>query len=407
MDTEHADLKDAKVVWRVRTAGITNSFSDTDWSVPRTIYIYEKPTLALSVTTDLAGSDIIETLTGFPFYIRGKVDLDSYDIQRPVGYHLRVVSNSLYETVDEIGRTKTVNIGDEVYSKYFEVASPSYTLITEMSANNIDLESGVTYTVYCVSDMSTGLTVTATHDFSVVWKDAEYAIAADVSVDTTAYTALITPYCEDETGTLIENLELSVYRRSYDGSYVEIATNIPNNRTSVTDPHPALDYARYRIVATDINTGALSFFDPAGYPVNCSSIIIQWDETWNTFDATGEHDVGGPPWSGSLLVLPYNVNVADSRKRDVEFAEYAGREHPVSYYGTSVSEAPSWSVTIPKDDADTIYALRRLSMWKGDVYIREPSGMGFWANVGVSFNINHNELATQVSIAITRVEGGM
>lgn len=407
MNTEHADLKNAKVVWRVRTAGITNTYSDAEWSVPRTIYIYEKPTLALSVATDISGSDIIETLTGLPFYIRGSVELDSYTVQRPIGYHLRVISNELYDTVDEIGRTKTVNIGDDVYSKYFEVSAPSYALIVEMSASNIDLESGMNYTVRCVADMSTGLSVSNEYTFAVSWIDKEYAISADVSVDTTAYTALITPYCEDENGTLIENLELSVYRRTYEGSYVEIATHIPNNRTSVTDPHPALDYARYRIVATDINTGALSFFDMAGYSVNCTSIIIQWDEAWNTFDATGEHDVGGPPWSGSLLVLPYNVNVVDNRKRAVEFAEYAGREHPVSYYGTSVSEAPSWSVTIPKDDVETIYALRRLSMWKGDVYIREPSGMGFWANVGVSFNLNHNELATQVSISITRVEGGM
>jgi hypothetical protein len=145
----------------------------------------------------------------------------------------------------------------------------------------------------------------------------------------------------------------------------------------------------------------------AGYPINCTSIIIQWNEAWSTFDVTGEHDVGGPPWSGSLLVLPYNVNVADSRKRDVEFADYVGREHSVSYYGTKISEAPSWNVTIPKDDVETIYALRRLSLWSGDVYIREPSGMGFWANVGVSFNINHNEVTTQVTLAITRVEGGM
>ena len=407
MNTEHPDLKNSEIVWRVCTAGITEQFSnlDEDWSTPRTINIYEKPTLGLSVT-NMLGGDILTEISAFPFYIYGDIQMESTTIQRPIGYHLRIVSNSFYETVDDIGRTKIVNVGDDVYSKYFDTDVTN--LIVEMSANNVDLESGIDYTVYCSCEMSTGLTVDSDpYDFQVIWTDVEYAIGADISVDQNAYTALITPYCEDENGNLIENIELSIYRRAYDGSFIEIATHIPNNRTSITDPHPALDYARYRLIATDTETGAVSFYDMAGYPINATSIIIQWDEAWSSFDVTGEHDVGGPSWSGSLLVLPYNVNVADNRKRDVEFADYVGREHSVSYYGTKISEAPSWSVTIPKDDVETIYALRRLSLWTGDVYIREPSGMGFWANVGVSFNINHNELTTQVTLAITRVEGGM
>lgn len=407
MNTEHPDLKNSEVVWRVCTAGITEKFSnlDEDWSTPRTIHIYEKPTLGLSVT-NMLGGDILTEISAFPFYIYGDIQMESTTLQRPIGYHLRIVSNAFYETVDEVGRTKVVNVGDDVYTKYFDTDVTN--LIVEMSANNVDLESGIDYTVYCSCEMSTGLTVeSGPYEFRANWIDVEYAIGADISVDQAAYTALITPYCEDENGNLIENIELSIYRRAYDGSFVEIATHIPNNRTSITDPHPALDYARYRLIATDTETGAVSFYDMAGYPINATSIIIQWDEAWSSFDVTGEHDVGGPSWSGSLLVLPYNVNVSDSRKRDVEFADYVGREHSVSYYGTKISEAPSWSVTIPKDDVETIYALRRLSLWTGDVYIREPSGMGFWANVGVSFNINHNELTTQVTLAITRVEGGM
>lgn len=407
MNTEHPDLKNAEVVWRVCTAGITEEFSnlDEDWSTPRTIHIYEKPTLGLSVT-DTLGGDILIELTSFPFYVVGDLEMEPNDKQWVIGYNLRIVSNSFYETVDEVGRTKIVNVGDEVYSKYFTTDVTN--LIVEMSANNVDLESGIDYTVHCAAEMSTGLTVEAEpYDFQVAWTDVEYAIDADISIDRTAYTALITPYCADKDGNLIENIELSVYRRTYDGSFVEIASHIPNNRTSVTDPHPALDYARYRLITTDTQTGAVSFYDMAGHSINATSIIIQWDEAWSTFDVTGEHDVGGPSWSGSLLVLPYNVNVADNRKRDVAFVDYAGREHSVSYYGTKISEAPSWNVTIPRDDVETIYALRRLSLWTGDVYIREPSGMGFWANVGVSFSINHNDVATQVTLAITRVEGGM
>lgn len=405
MDTTVASLKNAKVQWKVRTAGVTDQFSDTDWSVERTIYIYEKPTLNLSMTSDLAGSGaLITTLSSFPFYIRAVVGLTSYALQKPVGYHLRIVSNGFYETVDDTGRTKTINVGDDVYSKYFDTTQ---TLVVEMSANNIDLESGIDYTVYCTADMSTGLSIEQTHDFTVSWTDVEYTINADISVDQDSCAALISPYCSDTDGSLTEDVTLSVYRREYDGSYMEIATGIPNNNTAVTDPHPALDYARYRVVAKGTETGAISFYDVPGYPVRGIAVIIQWDEAWATFDVTDDTAVDGPPWSGSMLRLPYNIDVTDSRKTDASFVEYVGRKHPVSYYGTQLGETSTWNVDIPKEDKETIYALRRLSIWTGDVYVREPSGMGYWANIGVSFNIKHTEVTVPVTLSITRVEGGV
>lgn len=405
LNTSHANLKNAKIQWKVRTAGVTDQFSDTAWSVERTIYIYEKPTLDLSMTSDLAGiGTLITTLNSFPFYIRGHVALDSYKIQRPVGYSLRIVSNGFYETVDDAGMTKVINAGDDVYSKYFDT---SETLVVEMSANNVDLESGIDYTIICAADMSTGLSVEQSHDFSVDWTDVEYVINADISIDKDTYTALIIPYCTNNEGLPIDNVTLSVYRREYDGSYKEIARDIPNVNTGVTDPHPALDYARYRLVAKDTLTGAISFYDPAGYKVGGSAVLIQWNEEWSSFEVTDTMSVEGPPWSGSLLRLPYNIDVTDNRKTEASFVEYAGRKHPVSYYGTQVGETSTWNMVIPKEDKETIYALRRLSIWDGDVYVREPSGMGYWANVGVTFNIKHKEVSIPVTLSITRVEGGV
>lgn len=409
LNTSNDKLKNAKVQWKVRTAGVTDQFSDTEWSVERTIYIYEKPTLNLSMTSDIEGTgDIITTLTSFPFYIRGLVSLASYALQKPVGYHLRIVSNGFYQTADDTGRTKTINAGDEVYSKYFDNnLIDNITLVVEMSANNIDLESGITYTVYCTADMNTGLTVQQTHDFSVSWTDVSYIINADISVDTESYTALISPYCLDSNSKLIDNVTLAVYRREYDGSYTEIASGIPNDNTSVTDPHPALDYARYRLVAKDITTGAISFYDMAGYPVKGTAVLIQWNEEWSTFDAGEGTDIEAPPWSGSMLKLPYNIDVTDKRGTEVSLVEYAGGKHPVSYYGTQIGETSTWNVTIPKKDKETIYAIRRLSLWSGDVYVREPSGMGYWANVSVSFSLKHKEVTVPVTIEVTRVEGGV
>lgn len=114
-----------------------------------------------------------------------------------------------------------------------------------------------------------------------------------------------------------------------------------------------------------------------------------------------------PPWSGSLLRLPYNVDISENSKPDVALVEYIGRSHPVSYYGTQVGQTATWNTEIVHDDEETLYALRRLQRWMGDVYVREPSGSGYWANITVSFSDKHCALTIPVTINITRVEGGM
>ena len=137
------------------------------------------------------------------------------------------------------------------------------------------------------------------------------------------------------------------------------------------------------------------------------SVVLQWDEEWSSFELVNGDITTNNPRSGSLLKLPYNIDVSDNNKSDVNLVEYIGRKHPVSYYGTQVGSSANWNVEIPKTDKDTLYALRRLAVWMGDVYVREPSGSGYWANVSVSFSQTRKELTIPLSLSITRVEGGM
>ena len=453
------DTKDysegSKIQWRVRTSGVTLEYGE--WSVQRTVDIYAPPTLELSLIT--SDSEAVETLTAFPVYVSA---LAGQKTQQPIGYHLSVISNEVYETVDAIGNEKTVNNGEEVYSKHFDINDP---LMVELSASNIDLENNVSYTVNCTATMNSGLTVTESMPFTVTWSDIGYEPNAEISIDPESLVAYIRPYCEGykstfyqviinnsaytsttekvdvvwgeilvgvrtstgeqvysgiladgtelyyyevQNGVLMENATLSVYRREFDGSFVEIATGLANAKnTFVTDPHPALDYARYRIVATSSTTGAVSYCDIHGYPVGEKAVIIQWDEDWTNFDTSSEDELVQPPWSGSLLRLPYNIDVSDSNKPDVELVEYIGRSHPIAYYGTHLGNTATWNVEIDKNDKETLYALRRLAVWMGDVYVREPSGSGYWANITVSFNQKHRKTTIPVTLNITRVEGGM
>jgi hypothetical protein len=215
-------------------------------------------------------------------------------------------------------------------------------------------------------------------------------------------------YCEVEEKTIVEDVFMSVYRREFDGGFTEIGTNLDvKKNTTVVDPHPSLDFARYRIVATSATTGAVSFYDLPGYPVGGKAVILQWDEAWSSFETEETAVLEQPAWTGSLLKLPYNVDVSDNHSSDVALVNYIGRSNPVSYYGTQIGATASWSVAIDKNDKETLYALRRLQRWMGDVYVREPSGSGYWANVKVSFSQKHLELIIPVTLDITRVEGGM
>lgn len=390
-----------QIKWQVRTAGITKVYGD--WSIERVVDIYAKPTLELSVTTLPDGTgDIIDTLTSFPFYIHA---LAGPKTQTPIGYQVKVTANEYYETVDETGRTKMVNKGEDIYSKHFDTAN---TLIVEMSADNIDIEANIEYTITCSVTMNSGLMAETSHDFVADWEDKAYNINADITIDHETLTASILPYSEDGFGSLVEDITLSVYRREFDGSFKELAKDIPNtNSVTVSDPHPALDYARYRIVGKTISTGAVSYYDLPGAKVGGIAVIIQWNEEWSVFDSSDEYSTEKPTWSGSMLKLPYNIDVSDSYDVDSELVQYIGRKRPVSYYGTQLGETSTWNVKIPKEDVETLYAIRRLSIWTGDVYVREPSGSGYWANISVSFNQTHNEVVIPVTFNITRVEGGI
>lgn len=455
-EVDTSSYKEGAVIkWRVQTKGIHAEYSD--WSIQRSVDIYARPTLDLSVTD--ANDIMLEILTSFPLYIEA---VPGPNTQAPIGYHVEIIANSGYETTDSVGNLMVVNEGDSVYSKFFDISNQILTL--ELLPQHVDLENGVSYTIRCIVSMNSGLTAEDSADFTVSWIDEIYAPNARLSVDKEALTVSINPYCEShqiayhivtlnhsvytktsdivdlvygelvegvttttgeevyygsddegndiyycevETVTEVDDMTLSVYRREYDGRFVEIMTGITDNITTVIDPHPALDYARYRIVAISNTTGAVSYADLPGEPIGEPAVIIQWAEEWTSYNTFNEDALAESEHTGSILRLPYNIDISDSNDPDVSLVEYVGRSHFVSYYGTQLGEKSTWSTEIPKTDVETLYALRRLRNWMGDVYVREPSGSGYWANIKVKYDLKHKDLTIPVTFDVTRVEGGM
>lgn len=425
-----------KIRWRVRTKGVLDSYSD--WSITREVKVYSPPSLSIvPYKTQTPTDNPLENLDSFPFYIIASA---SPSTQKANGFHISIVANEAYQHMGPNGEMVWVNANEEVYSKFFDfdssldlvefgdyAAITSNTLTLKLMPSDVDFESGVNYTIKGVVSMDSGLSADAYNIISVSWEDQTMYPVADVYIDTDEYTAMIIPYCPIETSPemmeelsdegksdrdlpLLENVVLSVYRIEYDGNMVLIMDNIENNRsTAVVDPHPPLNYARYRIVSTDQTTGAIGYVDIEPAKVGGTGIVIQWEEEWTELYTNPMNGAleSIAPWSGSRLVLPANVDTSEGNKVDKTLVEYIGRKHPVSYYGTQIGTTATWNAVFPKADTDTLDTLRRLSAYTGDVYIREPKGVGYWASIDVSYNIQHLNLIIPVTLNVTRVEGGI
>lgn len=395
------------ITWKVQTAGVVEEYSD--WSVEREVNVYMQPELEIDIRNQNGQS--INEINTFPFYINVYAKPAA---QIPLSYYIEIIANQGYQTVDDVGKSMVVNAGDKVYTRYYDPTTNAWNFMAEMTPGNVDLQNGINYTVNCTVAMNSSLTASNSASFDVYWSDMFYETLADVIINDETLEASIHPYCnefyvDDDTQEILpklsDNCTLSVYRREYDGSFTLIASGIENTEnTYITDPHPSLDYARYRVIATSKDTGSISYSDIPGIKVGEPSIVIQWSEDWSNFDSDGG-EIEEPAWSGSMIRIPYNVDISETRNVEVEMVEYVGREHPVSYYGTQLGESATWNCEIPREDTDTIYALRRLSKYGGDVYVREPSGLGYWANVAVSFNLKHLSVTVPVTFTVTRVEG--
>ena len=104
----------------VRTAGVTGEYGP--WSATRMISIYAPPSLSLILSNDQAASSAIKEVTKYPFYVTANAGPDS---QKPIGFHISVISKDSYETVDEYGNVKMIAEGQEIFSN-------STTLIHEL-----------------------------------------------------------------------------------------------------------------------------------------------------------------------------------------------------------------------------------------------------------------------------------
>lgn len=460
--------------WKVCTRGVytgnsTNGNGYGPWSAIRKISMFSPPEAFLDFkkgwlwhdlnlkdhTVPLDQLESTMVIDGYPYVVEMWAKPDT---QEAISFTL-TISNAggAYETEDAYGGSVTVGAGEVIYQNYFDAnvnpESGNYYfdednenhMALQLTPNDVDFVNGQTYTFHLEVYMNSGLSAEKFVDIPAqLVEAAEFEPSCYIDVDPDEFVAYITPACYDinlvprdpETGEideedllahLTQDVLLNVYRIETDGTFTEIETGIENTGSvTITDPHPSLDYARYRVVAIKTTSGAIrydDFFDEMGV----HSLVLQWDESWtvandNAEAYTYENDLSNAEafrvmtnYKGNRIVLPWNIDMTENFDPDVALIEYIGREHPVSYYGTQLGQSASWSTDIVKYsydsdeyqdfDTNTLFQLRRLARYMGDVYVREPSGTGYWANVRVNWTQTHNEQVIPVSIEIKRVEG--
>lgn len=385
------------ITWRVRTRGVLPEYGD--WSIVRQISVYEAPSIEASFINEKDNG-------AFIYPIRVKAE-QFPKTQKVISYYVSIIALETHECRDYTGEYVLVSKGTVMYSNYIYTQESDIEI--SITPRDVTLASGIEYEFDIEVATDVGLTATWSDTFSIT-NNGSLVISANVEIDYNNYSASIRPIIKSMIDDDISDAMVSIYRKENDGTFVLINDNIPVNSDQFQiDPYPSLDYVRYRVVVT-LSNGFMYYEDLPTIPVGIGSIVLQWDTTTKSYDVYEDEDTiyeypEEYSQTGYLLDLPYNIDISDNISQDVEHVQYIGRKHPVSYHGTQLGETSMWSVEVPMEDTETLSLLRQLRVYMGNVYVREPSGSGYWATVAVSYSRKHNELTMPVTLTITRVEG--
>lgn len=398
---------DGTIKWKVRTMGIMEAWSP--WSIERSIKVYVAPEITINSNLELGDPSILHR---YPMNITLSTNVSK---QKPISYSLFIIANQPYCTVDESGQELIVSVGDMVFRKNYDVNDASIDI--SLTPGDVNLANGLCYTIVAAVTTDAGLTDEKTLTFVTSFEYSDYKVDAELMWDNYMKSASIRPWCDiveyddnDEMTSceLAEDVSLAVYRREPDGSFTLVQNGIPNDyATTIIDPHPSLDYMRYRVVATNAKSGEMEYDDIPMEYVGEKSIIIQWNESWSNYNMFLDRSDEELVQASSLLMLPFNIDINEEYSPDVKHVEYIGRKNPVGYFGTQQGVTANWKTDIIKSDTETLNLLRRLAVYKGTVYVREPSGVGYNATIKVSMSQTHCQPTIPVNLSITKVEGGV
>ena len=386
---------DIQIQYRVRTKGVTNTWSE--FSAYRPITLWQPQTISLSLKN--GQGETVTTLTSLPLVVEGTFSVLT---QLPISWQLTITNDTSYEITDEYGEDIIVPADTIIFNRNYDINTA---LTANITAADVSLATGISYTVKLTGAFTSGILKNETMQFTTDFDAQEHVPDCRISIDPDYYTAFISAWCvDDDTQEPLDDILLSVYRKNVDGTFTMIVDNVDNDYIlNVVDPHPALDFARYRVCAKSTVDGSVNYADFNEY-IGEKSAVITWNENLPANTEDTEASMYG--WAGTMLKLKWNVDIQDASDKDTSLVEYIGRKHPVAYYGTQLGMTSTWSSEIPKTDSESLELIRLLQQTTSDVYVREGYGTGYWAKVDVTYDIKHNSTTIPVTINVSRTDGG-
>lgn len=399
--TTEATLSDSdRITWWVVCESI-GGISDN--SIIREIKVYETPTVAVSFAP---------VVNNFPIDINFIIRPLS---QKLVSGYINIYATETYTTMNRKGQDVIVNAGDRIFSKIFTDTSNEFGFL--LYPNDLILEDEQTYRVEVSVTLNSGLSADnsdQSKEFTTLFMRSPMMLNCGASYNYDYYTATLMPSCEyidedgESTGELVPNTLIDIHRMNSDGSFTTIREGFPNyGNYAIMDPHPLMDTMTYRVVATNMENGQQEYSDIIVENIDLVGLIIQWDESYKDYKMYRDTDEGtdaGKAYSGSMIRILTNLKTSESSNKDVEKISYIGKEDPTTYYGTQKGKIATWSCEIDKTDEATIALIRRLDAYMGDVYVRNQYGIGYWANVEVSYNLDYDNLVMPITFQITKVD---
>ena len=387
----------SSISWKVRTQGATQQWAaDGGWSRTGVVVVWAKPASTIGVAS---------TVSAYPLALSLTIGATAA-ANVPTRMWLSVICASSHTELMPDGTERWIPAGESVWYGEAVPGDANCTVLgwsVSLGAEVIHLDGGEWYDVAGGCMTAQGMTSnaeTATFECTVSATDIS-GCDCEATLDSQTLAATIWPTCTDgPDGDLMQGVALSVWRVTPDG-VEEIATGLPNDGSAFCiDPHPSFGTCTYRVVATNLTDGGQGASDVT-FNWKGPGIVIQWDEDWSE----PSNDSEGVSFSGSRLILPYNIDISEQWAKESSLNMWAGNRYPVSRYGTQLGHTATWSCVINKYAKDgMLNEVRALAAYMGDVYVREPYGSSYMAHVQVSITETHADAAIPVTFNVTRVE---
>jgi hypothetical protein len=241
-------------------------------------------------------------------------------------------------------------------------------------------DDGGKYRLTATVQDSVGQTASSFLDFTVNWTHQAEAPTATVAIDTTNLIARVTATAPEsyEIGDVVD-----IYRLSVDKP--ELIVQGGTFGTTYIDPYPAAG-GGYRFVDRTangdyINEEGIAWVDVDGDLV-LDEVVIDFDD--------------------NRLLLPYNLEISDSWKKDFEETKYLNG-HIVGDWNAGVNRTVSITTDLPQD-SELIPMIHELAIYSGVCHVRTPNGASYAADIQVSEKSGYSSSINAYTLNITRVD---